>query len=206
MITLALALGANTAIFSVVHATLLNPLVARDPGRLVVAWESDPAKGVAVVELAYNTFRDWATHSRSFTHAGAFGSSTWTEVLRGVDESVRLASTAVSATFFDTLGARPMLGRTFRAEDEIPNGERAVLLSHTLWKTRFGGASRSSVRRSNSIILMWSSASCPIRLLWVYYSCQILLLGAEFTRVYAQRYGTKPGPESFAERDLGVLS
>jgi hypothetical protein len=63
-------------------------------------------------ELAYNTFRDWATHSRSFRHAGACGSSTWTEVLRGVDESVRLASTAVSATFFDTLDARPMLGRT----------------------------------------------------------------------------------------------
>jgi putative ABC transport system permease protein len=139
VITLALALGVNTAIFSVVHATLLNPLVARDPGRLVVVWESDPAKGVAVVELAYNTFRDWATHSRSFTHAGAFGSSTWTEVLRGVDESVRLASTAVSAAFFDTLDARPMLGRTFRAEDDVPNAERVVILSHTLWKTRFGG-------------------------------------------------------------------
>jgi putative ABC transport system permease protein len=139
VVTLALALGANTAIFSVVHATLLNPLLARDPGQLVVVWESDPAKDVAVVEIAYDTFRAWATHSRSFTDAGAFGSSTWTEVLRGVDESVRLASTAVSATFFDTLGVRPMLGRTFRAEDDLPNAERVVMLSHTLWKTRFGG-------------------------------------------------------------------
>lgn len=139
VITLALALGANTAIFGVVHATLLNPLAARDPGRLVVVWESDPSKSVAVVEIAYNTFRDWATHSRSFTDAGAFGSSTWSEILRGVDESVRLASTGVSATFFDTLGARPMLGRTLRAEDDVPNAERVVILSHRLWKTRFGG-------------------------------------------------------------------
>ena len=139
IITLALALGANTAIFSVVHATLLHPLVARDPGRLVVVWESDPAKGVAVVELAYNTFRAWATSGRSFTDASAFGSSTWTEVLRGVDESVRLASTGVSATFFETLGVRPMLGRTFRTEDDVPNAERVVMLSHRLWKTRFGG-------------------------------------------------------------------
>ncbi|MGH8635664.1 MAG: ABC transporter permease [Burkholderiales bacterium] len=139
VITLALALGANTAIFGVLHSTVLNPLAARDPGRLVVVWESDLPKNVAVVELAYNTFRDWATHSRSFSHAGAFGSSTWTEVLRGVDESVRLASTAVSATFFDTLDARPLLGRTFRAEDDLPNAERVMILSHRLWKTRFGG-------------------------------------------------------------------
>jgi putative ABC transport system permease protein len=129
----------GSTIFGMVHSTLLNPLAARDPGRLVVVWGSDPAKSIAVVELAYNTFRDWATHSRSFSHAGAFGSSTWTEVLRGVDESVRLASTAVSATFFDTLDARPMLGRTFRAEDDVPNAERVMILSHRLWKTRFGG-------------------------------------------------------------------
>ena len=139
VITLALALGANSAIFGVVHSTLLHPLASRDPDRLVVVWESDPAKSVAVVEIAYNTFRDWATHSRSFTHAGAFGSSTWTEILRGVDESVRLASTAVSATFFETLDARPLLGRSFRAEDDVPNAERVLILSHRLWKTRFGG-------------------------------------------------------------------
>jgi len=137
--TLALALGAITSIFGVVHSTLLNPLAARDPSRLVVVWESDPAKSVAVVELAYNTFRDWATHSRSFSQAGAFGSSTWTQVLRGAGESVRLASTGVSATFFDTLDARPLLGRTFHAEDDVPNAERVMILSHALWKTRFGG-------------------------------------------------------------------
>ena len=139
VITLALALGANSAIFGVVNSTLLHPLAARDPDRLVVVWESDPAKSVAVVEIAYNTFRDWATHSRSFTHAGAFGSSTWPEILRGADESVRLASTAVSATFFETLDARPLLGRSFRAEDDVPNAERVIILSHTLWTTRFGG-------------------------------------------------------------------
>jgi putative ABC transport system permease protein len=139
VMTLALALGADTAIFGVVHSTLLNPLAAHEPGRLVVVWESDPAKSIPVVELAYNTFRDWATQSRSFSHAGAFGSSAWTEVLRTVDESVRLASTGVSATFFDTLGARPVLGRTFRPEDDVPNAERVVILSHRLWKTRFAG-------------------------------------------------------------------
>jgi putative ABC transport system permease protein len=139
VITLALALGANSAIFGVVNVTLLNPLAAREPDRVVVVWESDPAKSVNVVEIAYNTFRDWATHSRSFTQAGAFGSSTWTAILRGADESVRLASTAVSATFFETLDARPLLGRSFRAEDDVPNAERVLILSHALWKTRFGG-------------------------------------------------------------------
>ena len=113
VITLALSLGTNAAVFGVMDSTVLNPVAARDPGRLMVLWESDPPKNLAVVELAYNTFHDWATHSRSFSHAGAFGSSTWTAILRGADESVRLASTAVSATFFDTLDARPLLGRSF---------------------------------------------------------------------------------------------
>ena len=139
VITLALALATNAAVFAVLHATVLNPLPARDPGRLMVVWESDPPKNAAVVELAYNTFREWATHSRSFTQAGAFGSSTWTEILRGADESVRLASTAVTSTFFDTLDVRPLLGRSFRAEDDVPNAERVVILSHRLWTMRFGG-------------------------------------------------------------------
>jgi len=139
VITLALALGTNAAVFGVVHSTVLNPLAARDPDRLMVVWESDAPKNVAVVELAYNTFRDWATDSRSFSQAGAFGSSTWTKVLRGAGESVRLASTGVSATFFDALEVRPLLGRTFHAEDDVPNAERVMILSHALWKTRFGG-------------------------------------------------------------------
>ena len=141
VITLALALGTNAAVFSVVHSTVLNPVAARDPGRLMVVWESDRPRNVAVVELAYNTFRDWATQSRSFSRAGAFGSSTWTVILRGADESVRLASTGVSSTFFETLDTRPLLGRTFRAEDDVPNAERVVILSHSLWTTRFGANS-----------------------------------------------------------------
>ena len=120
VVTLALAIGANTAIFSAVYAVLLKPLPVRQPENLVICWERDLPRNLAVVEVSYRNFQDWATQSRSFSQAAAMGSSTWPVVLDGSGESARLSSAGVSVSFFETLGVSPALGRAFRPEDDAP--------------------------------------------------------------------------------------
>lgn len=137
VVTLALAIGANSAIFSAVYGVLLTPSAIRQPDQLVICWERDASRS-PVVELSYRNFQEWVAHSRSFSQAAAIGSSTWPAILDGRGESVRLASAGVTASFFDTLGVAPALGRGFRPEDDAPNAERVVILSHTTWVTRFG--------------------------------------------------------------------
>jgi putative ABC transport system permease protein len=139
VISLALAIGANSAIFSAVHAVLLEPLPVKAPDHLVVCWASDRLRNLAIVELSYRNFQDWATHSRSFSQTAAIGSSTWPAVLDGHGESARLSSAGVSVSFFETLGVLPERGRTFRPEDDVPKAPRVVVLSHGTWARRFGG-------------------------------------------------------------------
>ena len=81
VITLALAIGANTAIFSAVHAIVLNPLPINSPGDLVVGWGADPARGLPVVELSYRNVTEWPTASQTLSSSAAMGSSNWTVVL-----------------------------------------------------------------------------------------------------------------------------
>lgn len=138
IVVLALAIGANTAVFSAVHAVLLDPPPVRQPGDLVICWASDRSHDLAVVELSYRNFQDWATHSRSFSQAAALGSSTWPAVLDGQGESVRLSSAGVSVSFFETLGVPPEIGRSFRPGDDLPGMPRVVVLSHRTWVGRFG--------------------------------------------------------------------
>lgn len=135
---LALAIGANTAIFAVVQGVLLKPLPLRAPQELVVVWEADPARNLPVVELTYRRFEQWSAHARSFAAVAVMGSSTWKAVLRGRGAPVRLASAGVSATFFDTLGAVPSFGRTLRQEDDRPNAPPVAVLSHASWVQYFG--------------------------------------------------------------------
>jgi predicted permease len=138
LLTLAVCIGANAAIFSAVHAVLLRPLPVRQPDRLVICWGSDPSHNVPVVELSYRNFQDWAAGSRSFSQAAAIGSSTWPAVLDGHGESARLSSAGVSVSFFETLGVVPAVGRGFRPEDDVPQAPRVVVLSHGTWVRRFG--------------------------------------------------------------------
>jgi putative ABC transport system permease protein len=137
VVTLALTIGANSAIFSAVHAVLLKSSAIFQPDRLVICWERDPA-GSPVVEVSYRNFNDWVAHSKGFSQAAAIGSSTWPAILDAGGESARLSSAGVSASFFDTLGVVPKLGRVFRAADEVPNAPRVVILSHGTWVRRFG--------------------------------------------------------------------
>ncbi len=137
VVTLALAIGANSAIFSAVYAVLLKPSAIFQPGNLVICWERDPAVS-PVVEISYRNFQDWVAHSQSFSQAAAVGSSNWPAILDAGGESARLSSAGVSASFFDTLGVGPELGRVFRSEDDAPNAPRVVILNHGIWIRRFG--------------------------------------------------------------------
>jgi putative ABC transport system permease protein len=136
--TLALVVGANSAIFSAVYAVLLRPLPIAHPEQLVISWASDTARNLPLVELSYDNFEHWAAESQSFTQMAAMGSSTWPARLDRVGESERLAAGGVSVSFFETLGVAPQIGRAFQADDDLPNAPRVVVLSHRLWSRRFG--------------------------------------------------------------------
>ena len=136
--SLALAIGAATAVFSVVRAVLLGPMGIREPDRLVTCWETDPEHGLAVLEVSYRNFLDWRSASRAFAGLAAMSSSSWSVVLEGPGDPVRVPHTAVTASFFDVLGTSPALGRGFLPGDDQPGAERVALVSHGAWERRFG--------------------------------------------------------------------
>ncbi|HET7453780.1 MAG TPA: ABC transporter permease, partial [Thermoanaerobaculia bacterium] len=131
--TLALGIGANTAIFSVVDAVVLRPLPYRDPQRLVMLWERRPKSDHVVA--SYPDFLDWRDRSRSFDGAAAY--SGWTFNLTGNGPPERVDSAVVSAGFFDVLGVTPHLGRGFRPEEETKGRDDVVVLGHRLFVRRF---------------------------------------------------------------------
>lgn len=137
-LTLALAVGANGAIFSAVHAVLLRPLPVQQPDALAVIWQTD-AGGRAVVELTYRHLREWSARSSLFTRASVMASHNWSAVLEGRGEPSRIWFAGVSAGFFETLGAAPLYGRTIRPEDDVPNGPGVAVLNYHAWMRRFGG-------------------------------------------------------------------
>jgi putative ABC transport system permease protein len=145
VLTLALAIGANSAIFSVVNAVLLKPLPYREPGRLVQFWETNPIKGWTKANVAPANFYDWEKQNTVFEEmASYFGSDSKAAglsdyFLTGGSEPERLRGLGVSANIFSVLGADPLLGRTFRAEENGEGNHRVVVLSHKLWQRRFGG-------------------------------------------------------------------
>jgi putative ABC transport system permease protein len=137
--TLALGIGANTAIFSVVDAVLLRPLPFAEQERLVVMWKRDLTANHPLVELSVPEFNDWRAQSESFESLAAMPTSVYGYgyILTGRGEPVQIESARVSADFFETLGARPQLGRDFTAEDDKPGAARVVVISHRLWRERF---------------------------------------------------------------------
>lgn len=136
VLTLALGIGATTAIFSILDAVVLRPLPFPDPDRLVRLWETNPqTDSFSVSELNY---LDWREENRSFTDMAAIRYASLSLV--GDGEPVRLDGLAVTASYFSLLGARPILGRTFLPEEDRPGGKtQVVVLSHALWRSRFGG-------------------------------------------------------------------
>ena len=134
IIALALGIGANTAIFSVVNSVLLRPLPFAAPERLVGLRETLPDEGS--IPLAQRTFAAWSENSAVFESVAAMHSA---EANLEGDDPQRVTKAQVTPSYFNVMGAQPALGRTFSPEDVQPNSERVVVLSYELWLSRFGG-------------------------------------------------------------------
>ena len=143
LITLALGIGANTAIFSVVNAVLLNPLPYREPDRLVSIWENVPTHGRW--RAAPANFFDWKKQNTVFEDVVAYGAGAMT--ITGDGEPEQLYGARVSSGYFAVVGVEPVLGRSFAAEEyEVGKGQ-VVILGHAFWQRRFGG-DKSIVNRT----------------------------------------------------------
>jgi putative ABC transport system permease protein len=137
VLTMALGLGASTAVFSVVHAVLLRPLPFRNPDRLMMIWETREQRGEDRTVVSYQNFRDWTEQSQSFTHMAAFvGDSIRVNV---AGEPGWVLGSSVSSNFFQVLGAQPILGRTFVPEEHRAGGSRVAVLSYGFWQRLGGG-------------------------------------------------------------------
>ncbi|HJR59603.1 MAG TPA: ABC transporter permease [Vicinamibacterales bacterium] len=135
-LTLALGIGANTAIFTVVNAVLLRPLPYPQPDRLMMVWTYNPRQGFDKDVGTYPNFEDWRRASGSFERmSGYFGASM---TLTGNGDPAQIRGSRVTYEFFDTLGVPPARGRTFAVAHGQAGGERAVILAHGLWTRRFG--------------------------------------------------------------------
>ncbi len=137
--TLALGIGANSAVFSLVNALLFRPLPFRDPGSLV--WIANTGDtGMSGVTTRVVNFSDWRRLNQSFTDLAAYFAffDYVSYTLVGNGEPMRLSGVGVSQNFFDLLGIKPSLGRGFLDEECKWNGSRAVILNHSFWERRFG--------------------------------------------------------------------
>src|ERR1051325_11211669 len=139
VLALALGIGANTAIFSVVNAVLLRPLSFKEPERLVAVWETNDLLSAEMRnrnEVAPGNFLDWRAQNQVFEQIAAL---TYTSAnLSGTGEPERIQSQAVTANFFQTLGVQPLMGRAFLPEEESLSSQRVVVIGHELWQRRFG--------------------------------------------------------------------
>lgn len=145
LLTLALGIGANSAIFSVINAVLLKPLEYRDPGRLVFIHSQFPSLGFDRFWISPPEYREIQREVRSFSSVGAW--RTGSSSLSGIDEPVRLTSAVATAELFPTLGVPAILGRPFNIEEDRPGGEPVVTISYRLWMSAFGGEPSTVGRR-----------------------------------------------------------
>jgi putative ABC transport system permease protein len=135
ILTLALGIGANSAIFSFVDGALLKPLPYPEPERIVQVWEKRPDGGNNVVSA--DNFLDWQSQSSAFEAIVATSGGSMTMTGRG--DPVQLRAGRVSVGYFRVWGINPALGRTFAPDEDQPGKDRVVVLSHRLWTTQFGG-------------------------------------------------------------------
>src|SRR5262245_30206650 len=139
LLTLALGIGANTAIFSVVNGVLLRPLPFKDPDRLVLLWEGRPHSGWDQLPASYPNFSDLREQARSFEGMAAFFSFADTAFNLSPGEQPERAQAAyVTGNRCEQLGVRPQVGRSFRTQDDRPGAARVAILSDGLWRRRFG--------------------------------------------------------------------
>jgi putative ABC transport system permease protein len=138
MLTLALGIGANTAIFSVVNSVLLRPLPFREPGRLVMVWHNNTKEGKLDDPVAHPTFLDLRAQSKRLEDAAGL-TPLWRFAVPTPEGPEQVDGHWVSASYFQLLGVQPLKGRAFTADEDRPGGAPAVMVSYRLWQGHFGG-------------------------------------------------------------------
>jgi len=137
ILILALGIGANTAIFSVVNAVLIRPLPYEAPERICMIWETNQSKNIKRSIVSPANFLDWKEQNHVFDSLAAF--RFWFFTVTGGGNPQRYQGARVSASFFPLLGIQPALGRNFQPEEEQVGRDHVVILDHGVWQTRFGG-------------------------------------------------------------------
>ena len=136
ILTLALGIGANTAIFSMIHSLLIQPLPYRDAGRVLFAMGWDVRRDQMRFQVSAADFQDWRTQCNAFEQAAGY--RYWSVNLTGVGEPERVQAYFVTANLFALLGVEPWLGRVFQPGEDRPGASKVAVLSHGLWQRRFG--------------------------------------------------------------------
>jgi len=136
IVTLAIGIGANSAIFSVVNALLIKPLPFPEPERIVALWDKVPSRGVERNEVTVANYLDWRAQNRTFEQLGMY--RWWSTNLTGADSPERVQGFQVTPNFLDIVNVKPILGRGFSAEEDQPGKDAVALLTYSLWQRRFG--------------------------------------------------------------------
>ena len=138
LLTFAVGIGVNTAVFSVFNAVLLRPLPYPDADRITMMWLDNRPQGIKEDIGSYPNYRDWREQNTTYAHVAAFRPGAFT--LTGSDDPERIQGAFTTASFHDVLGLKPVLGRVYTEENEREGNGAVVLLSHGLWQQKFGGA------------------------------------------------------------------
>ncbi|CAN5855766.1 hypothetical protein BH24ACI5_BH24ACI5_14200 [soil metagenome] len=137
LLTFAVGIGVNTAVFSVFNGVLLRPLPYPDADRITMMWLDNQVQGIKEDIGSYPSYRDWREQAASFEHVAAFTPANFT--MTGSDEPERIPGAQTTANFFAVLAMQPILGRLYTEAQEVPGSDTVVLLSHGLWQRKFGG-------------------------------------------------------------------
>ena len=137
LLTLALGIGATTAIFSVVNAIVLRPLPFPRSDQLVLLYENNPQRGWVTFSVAAANFADWARQSRTFRSLAAFGTGAASLIVN--NEAMQVPATIATSEYFTVVQGAATLGRTFLPEDDLPGAPAVAVIGHGLWQRRFGG-------------------------------------------------------------------
>ncbi len=137
ILTIAVGIGANTALFSVYDRLVLNPVSLPAPSSLVAIWAVNNAAGFVAPAVSWPRFEEIRRHAKSFSSIADSAFDNFN--LTGAGDPAQLAGLRVTPSFFPTLGINPLHGRNFLPEEDAPNGPNVVILSHEFWQTRFGG-------------------------------------------------------------------
>ena len=138
ILTFAVGIGVNTAVFNVVNGVLLRPLPYPDADRITMVWLDNRREGIREDITSYPNYLDWRDQNASFAHMAAYTPAAFS--LTGSGEPERLPGALVTANFFDVMQVQPLLGRVFTEHNETPGQDGVVLVSYGLWQRRFGGA------------------------------------------------------------------